>query len=94
MEICRRQRPHRGPRGVATGLSFAEVGLHQCPSEKQGQTASGRSRLVLSHVPKQDRTGATAAILADSVRGTLLRRTRWRREKDSNPRSPVGETDI
>ena len=38
--------PHRGRRVVATGLSFAEVGLHQCPSEKQGQTKSGRSQLV------------------------------------------------
>jgi hypothetical protein len=37
---------HRGRRVVATGLSFPEVGLHQCPPEKQGQTESGRSQLV------------------------------------------------
>ena len=27
-------------------LGTAEVGLHQCPSEKQSQTKSGRSQLV------------------------------------------------
>ena len=35
--------PHRGRRVVATGLSCAEVGLHQCPSGKTGPTASGRT---------------------------------------------------
>src|SRR6516162_5109583 len=29
-----RVRPHRGQRVVATGLSFPELGLHQCRTEK------------------------------------------------------------
>jgi len=38
--------PQRGRRVVVTGLSYAEVGLHQCPLEKKDETPSGRSRLV------------------------------------------------
>jgi len=44
--MCCRLRLHRGRRVVATGLSLAEVGLHQCQSEKQGQTKPGRRQLV------------------------------------------------
>ena len=79
--------PHRGRRVVATGLSFPELGLHQCPSEKKGQTESGHSQLVPFSRPEPGTDGATAATLAASVRGTPLRQTQWRREADSNRRS-------
>ena len=36
-----RPRPCRGLRVVASGSSFPKVGLHQCPSEKNGQRSAG-----------------------------------------------------
>jgi hypothetical protein len=71
---------------VATGLSFAEVGLHQCLSEKQSQTKSGRRQLVPFSRPKPGPDGASAATLTDSVRETPLRQTQRWREPDSNLR--------
>ena len=50
-------------RVVATGLSFAEVGPHQCLSEKQSQTKSVRSQLVPFSRPKPGPDGASAATL-------------------------------
>jgi len=44
--------PHRGRGVVAAGLSFPKLGLHQCQSEKQGQTKSGGSQLVPFSRPK------------------------------------------
>jgi hypothetical protein len=40
-----------------------------------------------SHVPDRAQTGATAATLADCVRGTPLRQTQRRSRRDSNSRS-------
>jgi hypothetical protein len=84
------QAAHRGRRVVVIGLSFAEVGLHQCPSGKQGQTASGRT----FSRPEAGPTGATAATLADSVRGTLLRRTPWLSKGDWNRGSHPGHKKL
>ena len=47
---------------------------------------------ALSHVPNQAQTGATAATLAASVRGTPQRRTHRWREPDSNLRFRVKVT--
>jgi len=54
-----------------------------------GQRNRAKRSLVVatssrSLVPVQAQTGARAATLADSVRGTPLRQTHWRRKADSN----------
>ena len=52
---------HRGLRAfVASGLSFPEVGLHQCRSEKKGQGEPARGQHVPSHVPSHAQTAAKA----------------------------------
>src|SRR5262249_18424024 len=45
-------RAHGGRRVVATGLSCAEVGLHQSATEKQRKTAPGGCRLVPFSCPE------------------------------------------
>jgi hypothetical protein len=55
-----------------------EVGLHQCPSEKKGQTAPGRARHVPSLVPCTCR--------APRNRGPL-RRQRWNSPQRQTPES-------
>ena len=47
---------------LANGLSFREVGLHQCPTEKNSQGVTARGQRVPSHVPNPhaDRRGCRA----------------------------------
>jgi len=52
-----------------------------------GPASAGRLDWVRCAAGNQAQTGATAATLADSVRGIPLRRTQWRRELDSNSQS-------
>src|SRR5439155_15642631 len=53
---------HRGSRVIANGVSFPEVGLHQCPTEKNSQGVTARGQRVPSHVPNRhaDRRGCRA----------------------------------
>jgi hypothetical protein len=61
-----------------SGLSFPEVGLHQCRSEKNGQGLPTNGQPVPSHVPVHPQTAAKAAPLASSVHASPQRQTpRW-----------------
>jgi len=74
-DICPRPRPPSRLRVVANGLSFPEVGLHQCPSEKKGEGVPVRSLHVPSHVPSHPQTAA-------KVRGFSPTTSRFTAETD------------
>src|SRR6202023_1760508 len=57
-QICPRPRPHRGRASFANGQNFREVGLHQCPSERNGEGGPVRRLRVPSHVPSHPQTAA------------------------------------
>ena len=50
--------PDRGRASFANGQNLREVGLHQCPSERNGEGVPVRSLRVPSHVPSQPQTAA------------------------------------
>jgi hypothetical protein len=86
-EICRRPRPP--PRPACRLRPVWALPKRDCINGRQGNRT--KQRLVargssLSYVPNQAQPGARAAGLADSVRGTPLRRTRWRGEQNSKSR--------
>ena len=50
--------PHRDRASFANGRNLREVGLHQCPSERNGEGVPARSLRVPSHVPSHPQTAA------------------------------------
>jgi hypothetical protein len=73
--MCPRLRPHRGRASFANSQNFREVGLHQCPSERNGERVPVRSLHVLSHVPSHPQTAA-------KVRGFSLTASGFTAETD------------
>jgi len=43
---------------LANSQNFREVGLHQCPSERNGEVVPIRRQYACSHVPSQPQTAA------------------------------------
>ena len=59
-----RRGPYRGRASFANDRNFAEVGLHQCPSERKGEGGPVRSLHVPSHVPSHPQNAAKVRAFA------------------------------
>src|SRR5205085_3222674 len=74
--MCPRPRPTAARASFAIGQNFREVGLHQCPSERNGEGGPVRRLRVPSHVPSHPQTAAKVRGFSLTASG-LTAETDW-----------------